>query len=93
MGHFSKKMREIVALPGLTGPVLLIRSPRTKSARRGTIWCDILSLAADILDLRAWRKIDPLACSMLAGYIAVVAQPLIFGSLGSSIVALMMPTK
>jgi hypothetical protein len=54
---------------------------------------DILSLVADILDLRGWRKMDPLACFMLAGYTAVVAQPLVFGSLGSTVVALMMPTK
>jgi hypothetical protein len=30
---------------------------------------------------------------MLAGYTAVVGQPLVLGSLGSTIVALMMPTK
>jgi hypothetical protein len=52
-----------------------------------------MSLLADVLDLRAWRKMDPLACFMLAGYTAVLAQPLVFGSLGSSIVALMTPTK
>jgi hypothetical protein len=92
-GHVSKKTRKIFALPGLTGPVILIRSPRTKSLQKGTICHDTLSLVADILDLRGWRKMDPLACFMLAGFTAVVAQPLVFGSLGSSIVALMMPTK
>jgi len=36
---------------------------------------------------------DPLACFMLAGYTAVVSQPLVYGGLGGSIVALMTPTK
>jgi hypothetical protein len=91
--RFSKKTRRIFTLPGLTGPVVLVGSPRTKSAQKGTICHDLLSLAADIFDLRGWRKMDPLACFMLAGYAAVIAQPLVFGSLGSSIVALMTPTK
>jgi hypothetical protein len=93
MGDFSKKRRRILTLPGLTGPIVLIGSPRTKSVQKGTICHDILSLLVDIFDLRGWRKVDPLACFMLAGYTAAVAQPLVFGSLGNSIVALMMPTK
>src|ERR1700733_8281638 len=92
-GHFSKKTRKIFTLPGLTGPVVLVGSPRTKSLQKGTICHDILSLVADILELRAWRKMDPLACLMLAGYTAVISQPVVYGSLGSSIVALMTPTK
>jgi hypothetical protein len=52
-----------------------------------------MSLLADVFDLRGWRKMDPLACFMLAGYTAAVAQPMVFGGLGRSIVALMMPTK
>jgi hypothetical protein len=92
-GHFSKKTRRIFTLPGLTGPVVLVGSPRTKSLPKGTICQDILSLVADIFDLRAWRKMDPLACFMLAGYTAAISQPLVYGNLGSSIVALMMPTK
>jgi hypothetical protein len=91
--QFSKKTRRIFTLPGLTGPVVMVGAPRAKSLRKGTICHDILSLVADIFDLRAWRKMDPLACFMLAGYTAAVAQPLVYGSLGSSIVALMMPTK
>jgi hypothetical protein len=91
--NISKKTRGIFSLPGLTGPVILVGSPRTKSAQKGTICHDIMSLVADILDLRSWRKMDPLASFMLAGYAAVIAQPVVFGSLGSSIVALMTPTK
>jgi hypothetical protein len=89
----SKKTRRIFTLPGLTGPVVMVGSPRTKSLKKGTICHDMLSLLADIFDLRGWRKMDPLACFMLAGYTAAVAQPMVFGNLGSTIVALMMPTK
>jgi hypothetical protein len=90
---YSKKTRRIFTLPGLTGPVVLVGSPRTKSVQNGTICPSILSLLADVLHLRAWRQMDPVACFMLAGYTAAVAQPLVFGRLGSTIVALMMPTK
>jgi hypothetical protein len=92
-GPLSNKTRKIFTLPGLTGPVVLVSSPRTKSMQKGTICHDLLSLAVDIFELRGWRKMDPLACFMLAGYAAVIAQPLVFGNLGSSIVALMTPTK
>src|SRR5580704_10398457 len=91
--RISKKTRRIFTLPGLTGPVVMVGSPRTKSLQKGTICHDMLSLLADIFDLRGWRKVDPLACFMLAGYTAAVAQPMVFGNLGSTIVALMMPTK
>src|SRR5580698_327387 len=77
--NISKKTRRIYSLPGLTGPVVLVGSPRTKSVQKGTICHDILSLVADVLDLRGWRKMDPLACFMLAGYAAVIVQPLVFG--------------
>jgi hypothetical protein len=91
--HISKKTRRIFTLPGLTGPVVMVGSPRTKSLQKGTICHDILSLLADVFDLRAWRKMDPLACFMLAGYTAVISQPVVYGNLGSSIVALMTPLK
>jgi hypothetical protein len=91
--HISKKTRRIFTLPGLTGPVVMVGSPRTKSLQKGTICHDIMSLLADIFDLRAWRKMDPLACFMLAGYTAVISQPVVYGNLGSSIVALMTPLK
>jgi hypothetical protein len=71
----------------------MVGSPRTKSLQKGTICHDILSLLADIFDLRAWRKMDPLACFMLAGYTAVISQPVVYGNLGNSIVALMTPLK
>jgi hypothetical protein len=91
-GYLSKNTR-IFTLPGLTGPVVVIGSSRTKSLQKGTICHDILSLLADVFDLRAWRKMDPLACIILAGYTAMLSQPVVYGNLGSSIVALMTPTR
>ncbi len=93
VGAFPKKRQRIVALPGLTGPVLLMGSARVKPAPKGTIWRDVMSLIADVLDLRAWGKLNPLEGFMLAAYVAAVGQPLVFGSLGNSIVALMTPVK
>jgi hypothetical protein len=93
VNRISNKARRIFTLPGLTGPVVMVGSPRTKSLQKGTICHDILSLLVDIFDLRAWRKMDPLACFMLAGYTAVISQPVVYGNLGSSIVALMTPLK
>ena len=93
LDHILDKNHRIFALPGLTGPIFMVGARHTKSFQKGTICHDILSLLADILDLRGWRKMDPVACFMLAGYTAAVAQPMVFGNLGSSIVALMMPTK
>jgi hypothetical protein len=93
VGAFPKKRQRILSLPGLTGPVLMVGSVRVKAERKTTVWRDILSFAADILDLRAWRDSDPVAGFMLAAYVAAVAQPLVYGSLGNSIVALMTPVK
>jgi hypothetical protein len=90
---FAKKKQRILALPGLTGPVLMMGSARVKTASQGTICRDIMSLAADILDLRAWRRMDPVSGFILAAYVAAVGQPLVYGGLGGSIVALMTPVK
>jgi hypothetical protein len=90
---FPKKKQRVLSLPGLTGPILLVHSPRVKAAPKRTIWCDVLSLTVDILDLRSWRNMDPVAGFLLAAYVAVVAQPLVYGGLGTSIVALMTPVK
>jgi hypothetical protein len=93
LGGFSTKKRGFFLVPGLTGPVVLVATSRAKRLPKRTIWCDILSLFVDIFCLRAWRDMDPLACVMLAGFTAIIAQPLVFGGLGSSVVALMTPTK
>jgi hypothetical protein len=90
---FAKKQRRIWALPGLTGPVILVASRPAIAAFQGTFWRDILSLATDVLQIRAWRDMDPIGCYMLAAYTAAIAQPLVYGNLGSSIMALMTPLK
>jgi hypothetical protein len=63
------------------------------TSKRGTICKDLWSLAADVLELRAWRDMDPLACILLAAFTAILVQPVVFGKLGSSILALMTPVK
>jgi hypothetical protein len=78
--------QRIRVLPGLTGPVLLV-------AWKRSIWHDICSVAADVLDLRAWRDMDPLACVLMAAFTAIVLQPLVFGSFGNSIRSLMIPVR
>ena len=62
-------------------------------AKPRTLLTDILSFAADVLELRAWRDMDPLACILMAAFAAILLQPVVFGQLGSSIFALMTPVK
>jgi len=50
-------------------------------------------VAADVLELRGWKDLDPVAGVLMAGFAAICAQPLIYGSLGTSIVALMTPVR
>jgi hypothetical protein len=93
VGTFPKKKQRILSVPGLTGPILIVGSVRAKENPKRSIWRDVLSLAADILELRGWRTADPLSGFMLAAYVAAIAQPLVYGSLGTNIVALMTPVK
>lgn len=52
-----------------------------------------LVLGADVLELRAWREMDLIAVLMLAVFAAVIAQPLVYGTLGTSVMSLMTPVK
>jgi hypothetical protein len=61
--------------------------------RARTVCREVLSLAADVLELRAWKRRDPVAGILMAGFAAICAQPLVYGSLGSSMVALMTPVR
>lgn len=61
---------------------------RVNVKARGAIF-----LFAEVLDLPGWRKTDPLACLMLAGFASIVLQPIVYGELGSTIMALMTPVK
>jgi hypothetical protein len=71
----------------------LIEIEKAAPAQPRTTCKDLLSLAADVLELRAWRDMDPLACILLAAFTAILVQPIVFGQLGSSIFALMTPVK
>jgi hypothetical protein len=62
-------------------------------ARKSAIFAEIVSCCVDVLELRSWRSPDLLAGLLLAAYIAIVAQPLVYGTTGMSIVALMTPVK
>jgi len=56
-------------------------------------WRNTLSLCVDIFELRAWRRTSLLDAFLLAAYVAAVAQPVVYGTLGTSIVSLMTPVK
>ncbi len=64
-------------------------TPPVKSAPKPALWRDIFSFAVDALDLHSWRKMNVTACILLAGFIAVVAEPLVYGGLASRFVALL----
>jgi hypothetical protein len=66
---------------------------RQSVPRLRTICPAVLSVAADVLELRAWKDRDPLAGILMAGFAAICAQPLVYGSMGTSIVALMTPVR
>jgi hypothetical protein len=60
------------------------------SSKRGK---SIVSCCADVLDLRPWRFAGPVTWFLLVAYVAIVAQPLVYGHAGPSIVALMTPVR
>lgn len=62
-------------------------------APKATLWRDLLTFTVDALDLYSWRDMNPMACILLAGFIAVVAEPLVHGGLAGRFVALMTSVK
>jgi hypothetical protein len=65
-------------------------TPASKPAPKATLWRELFSFAVEALDLRSWREANPMACIVLAGFIAIVAEPLVHGGLPGKFVALMM---
>ena len=61
----------------------------SKSPPKVTLWRELFSFAVDALDLQSWRAATPMACILLAGFIAIVAEPLVHGGLPEKFVALM----
>jgi hypothetical protein len=68
-------------------------APTAKSAPKATLWRDLFSFAVDALDLRSWRDMNPTACILLAGFMAVVSEPLVHGGLAGRFLALMTSMK
>jgi len=56
-------------------------------------WRKTLQLWANVFDLPSWRDRDPIAYLLLAAFTAIVVEPLVHGSVGTSVVALMTPVK
>ena len=86
-----------ISFPFTIAEPLILRSARGSlrrvGRRSGLGVRDTMNLAVDVLQLRAWRKLDPIALLMLAVYSAMIAHPLVYGNLGSSVMALMTPVK
>ena len=61
----------------------------SKSAPKVTLRRELFSFAVDALDLHSWRTANPMACILLAGFIAIVAEPLVHGGLPGKFVALL----
>ncbi len=96
---FRNKLLSIPASFGITKENATDRTfhgrgfPGATSVRKESIWLDIWSLAVDVLELRAWRDMDPVACILLAAFTAVIAQPLGFGRLGDCVLGFMRLVK
>ena len=75
MRAFPKKRQRILGSSGPDRSRAFDGFQCEQSAPKGTIWRDVMSLVADILDLRAWGKLDPVAGFMLAAYVAAAGQP------------------
>jgi hypothetical protein len=54
---------------------------------------DAVSLCLDLFELRSWRRTHLWEAFLLAAYVAAIAHPLVYGSLGTSIVSMMTPVK
>jgi hypothetical protein len=64
-----------------------------KPAQNTRFLGEIFHLFADLLHLREWRQVDPIASFLLAAFAAIISQPLVSGRLGNTLVALMTPVR
>lgn len=71
----------------------LLRKLAARTVRIRACCRDAWPLAADILELRSLARMNPFEGFLVAAYVAIVAQPLVYGSLGNSMVALMTPVR
>jgi hypothetical protein len=63
------------------------------TAPKAALWRELCSFAVDALDLRSWRRANPMACIMLAGFVAIVAEPLVHNGFAARFLALMTSAK
>jgi hypothetical protein len=77
----------------LSGATQTPVAPTAKPAPKATLGRDLFSFAVEALDLRSWRDMNPTACILLAGFIAVVSEPLVHGGLAGRFLALMTSVK
>jgi hypothetical protein len=93
----SKRVKQPLSVPAASSlsdsAQKTLAVPAEKSAPKASLWRDLSSFTVDALDLRSWRDMNPMACILLAGFIAVVAEPLVHGGLPGKFVALMTSAK
>lgn len=79
---------ELFFEPRVISTTLPRRDKLRKHALRGS-----LSLLVDVFELRAWTRMSLVEGFLLAAYAAAMAQPIVYGTMGRSVVALMTPVK
>jgi hypothetical protein len=83
-----------VLAANLSGPTQATpAAPTAKPAPKATLWRDLFSFAVEALDLHSWRDMNPTACILLAGFMAIVSEPLVHGGLAGRFLALMTSMK
>ena len=51
------------------------------------------SAVVNVMGIKMCGDMDLLGCILLAGFVAIAVHPLVYGNLGTSIVALMTPVR
>jgi hypothetical protein len=58
-----------------------------------TCWNSTRTAVLDVMGIKMCGEMDLLGCILLAGFVAIAVHPLIYGNVGTSIVALMTPVR
>ena len=58
-----------------------------------TCWNSVRSAVDTVMGIKMCGDMDLLGCILLAGFVAIAIHPLVYGNLGTSIVALMTPVR
>jgi hypothetical protein len=93
----SKSVKQLLSVPATSAlsdsTQKTLAAPPAKAAPKASLLRDLFSFTVDALDLHSWRDMNPMACILLAGFIAVVAEPLVHDGLAGRLVALMTSMK